>query len=258
MSRLIDKLTKIRQIEPQPMGFAVSKPTSEKPRMQLLASSASQTLGKLEDGLRSADAVIIKVTKSDDIEVIDKVCQEKDAYPSGGWLQFSDNKIMAKLKDTVCDFVVFNSDSPLITLEKDKMGRVLELDASLTEGLLRTANDLPVDAVLVSGLNRESPITFNHLMQIQRVAYLINKPILVEIPMDLSGEELQALWDTGIAGVIVELVDKKSVDKFTELREAIGKLSPAAALKRSRMRPVLPHLQTETPAPEQGGEEEDE
>jgi hypothetical protein len=258
MSRLIDKLTKIRRTEPQPMGFAIGKPAVEKPRMQLVASLTPRSLEKLAGDLSSADAMIIQVMKVDDAEAIDKACQAKDSAPAGGWLQAFDDATLTKLTDTACDFVVFPSDSPLISLKKDNMGRVLQIDTSLTDGLLRATNDLPVDAVLAASPEKECPLTFNHIMHIQRLVYLINKPILVEIPIDLTGVELQALWDTGISGVVMEVTDKKSADKFAELRETVGKLTPTAFIKRARMSPVLPHVQAETPPPRQDEEEEEE
>jgi hypothetical protein len=260
MSRFIDKLKHLCQVGPQPMGFMVSKASSEKPKMQLVACLATENLDKVSDGLNSADAALIVIAKSDDIGTLEKVCQLKDGVPGGGWLKASNGGTLKKVLNATCDFVVFPSSAPLTVTQKDKLGRVLELDASLNEGLLRTANDLPVDAILVSGKEAEISLTLNRLMLIQRLVYLVNKPILVSIPNSLTGVELQALWDMGISGVVVDVVDEKSAEKLVELRKAVEKLNPAAFCKKARLSAILPRLQPEAekPAEEEEGDEEDE
>jgi hypothetical protein len=260
MSRFIDKLTRIRQAEPQPMGFMAGKVSNEKPKMQLVAWLSAPNLDKVSDGLSSADAVAIELAKADDIDALDKVCQVKDGVPGGGWLKSIKGGTLKKALEVVCDFMVFPAAVPLTLTHKDKVGRVLELDATLGEGLLRTVNDLPVDAVLIADNLDESQLTLNQLMSIQRVIYLVNKPILISVPDGLNDAELQTLWDMGVSGVMIELNDEKSGKRLAELHKVVEKLNPAAFRKKARLSPVLPRLEAEPPKPqeEEGGEEEDE
>ncbi len=257
MSRLIDKLTKMRQSEPQPLGFMLGRGAAEKPKLQLIASVSVGNLDAVSSGLKPADSVIIEITKADDTGALEKVCQDKDVAPGGGWLKATNGGTLKKLMNTACDFAVFQPTAQLSVVHKDKIGRVLELDPSLSEGLLRAANELPVDAVLVSGKESENALTLNRLMLIQRLAYMVNKPILVPVLINSTEPELQALWDMGIGGVIVAVEDEKSIEKLSELRKAIDKLVPPAR-KKGKSTAILPRVQSEAPKPEEGEEEEED
>ena len=84
------------------------------------------------------------------------------------------------------------------------MGKILEVETALSEGLLAAVNKLPVDAVLIGG-EPESFLTWNHLMHFQRCANLLTKPMLASIPSNVTASELQALWGAGVDGVVVEV-----------------------------------------------------
>jgi hypothetical protein len=258
MSRFIDKLTRLNKVEPQPMGFLVNKSAAEKKRMQLVALVAAENAGELTAGLTSIDAALIEVTRSEDIEDLEKACQANNDVPGGGWLRTFDDKVLKKAVDAACDFWVYPADVPLSVTQKEETGRILEIDLSLSEGLLRTVSDLPVDAVLAAGKEDGISLTLGRFMYIQRLAYLVNKPILVRVPAITTPAELQALWDMGVSGVLIEVADEKSGEKLVELREAIDKLNPAAFRKRARMSAVLPRLQPEQPVPVKEEEEEEE
>ncbi len=262
MSRFIDKINKLRQVEPQPMGFMASVRTAEKSKMQLIASVSADNLDSLAEAVKKADAVIVGVTKADDSAALEKSCQLKDGVPSGGWYRNYSAATVKKILNTECDFVVFSAGAPLSVTQKEKLGRILELDLTMNEAMLRTVNDLPVDAVLVPGKDSEINLTISRLMQIQRAAYLGIKPVLAVAPDTATGEDLQTLLNMGVSGIVVEVVDEKSAAKLEELAKAIEKLDPAAFRKKSRMSAILPRMQPETPKPheeeEDGGGEEDE
>jgi hypothetical protein len=260
MSRLIEKFKHQRQTEPQPMGFAAfGKPAAEKPRLQLLAYLPAENQGYLSDLISSIDAALVALTRPEDLKSIEKICQTNEGIPAGGWIKFSGT---AALQQTVeasyCDFVIFPSSTLVTITSKEKMGRILELDPDLNDGLLRTVNDLPVDAVLISADWPEKALTLNRLMQVRRPVYLINKPLLVCIPGDLNTVDLQALWDMGISGVVVGPVDEKFSGKLADLRSKIDQLATPSLRKKERGSPILPHMQPETAALPEGGDEDEE
>jgi hypothetical protein len=257
MSRFIDKLMRMRQTESHPMGFMVGKASSEKLRMQLIVQVAPDDMEQVSSALSSADAVFVEITKAEDIDTLVKACRAKDGVPTGGWLKASSATVLKKITNAACDFIVFPAAAPLSAIPKDKVGRILELDNSLSDSLLRTVNDLPMEAVLISSKEDESPLIYSSLMLVQRLMYLVSKPVLVPVSSDISEADLQALWDTGVSGVVVKVRDEKTVAKLSELQTAIGKLQPPAYRKKSRVSATLPRLQPETPAPVEE-EEEDE
>lgn len=249
MSRLIEKLTNARKMEARSLGFAVNKPAAEKNRMQLVAGIAAGNPDKVSTALNSVDAALIEVEKGGDLKAVKKLCQAKDGLPAGGWLKVENNEILQDLSEVSCDFTVFPAASPVAITENEKVGRVMELDATIGEGLLRTVNDLPLDAVLVSGKGKENRLTLDRLMFIRRLAYIISKPILVSIPDTLSASELQSLWDMGVSGVFVEAVTEESAEKLGALRQAIEKLTPPSARKKEKMTAILPPGESGSPGP---------
>jgi hypothetical protein len=263
MSRLIDKLTSMRKAEPRSMGFAMNRPAVEKPKMQLIAGIAAGNPDKVSAALSPVDAVLIEVEKAGDLKAVKKLCQAKDGVPAGGWLKVNNDEILQDLTEGSCDFAVFLATSPVAVTDNEKIGRIMELDATIGEGLLRTVNDLPLDAVLVSGIGAENRMTLDRLMSIRRLTYIISKPILVSIPDSLSVSELQALWDMGVSGVFVESVNEESAGKLAALRQSIDKLTPPSDKKKGKTTAILPQMQAEAAAPQEDegdddGEEEDE
>jgi len=260
MSGLIEKLIKQRQAEPQPMGFAAfSRPAAEKPRLQLLVYLPAETQIYASDLINSADAVLVVMTRPDDIKSVEKVCQARGDMPVGGWIRFSDPSVSTQTGEASnCDFVIFPSSIPAIVTGKEKPGRIMELNPDLSEGLLRTVNDLPVDAVMVTPAWPGKNLTLSHLMQVRRLVLLINKPLLVSIPEDFSQPDLQSLWDMGVSGVTVGPADEKLAGKLPALRKQIEALAPSSLRKKERASPILPHIQPEMPAPPEGGEEEED
>lgn len=259
MSRLIDKLKRIHKIEPQPMGFMLGKPASEKPRMPLIAFIQSEKKVIIDAIPEQVSAVMVEISKADDLDTLDKVCHAGDKIIGGGWLRVSGGGTLKKAISSACDFMIFPPAAALNLIPKEKTGCIMELDATLGEGLLGTVNDLPVEAVIIYGKEIESPLTLNRLMQVQRVARMVRKPILMGISIAYSETEMQALWDAGISAAVVELNDEKSLEKLADLCKTIEKLTPPASLKKERIRPILPNIQAEPepPADDEGEEEEE-
>ena len=108
--------------------------------------------------------------------------------------------VLAALVEAGCDFVVIPAAGRIATTpQEEKVGRILQVESSMDDGLLRAANDLPVDAVLVTDTFEGSgPLVWHQLMIFQHLARLISKPLIVSIPADVNGEELKALWEAGV------------------------------------------------------------
>jgi hypothetical protein len=159
-----------------------------------------------------------------------------------------------------CDFVVFPAtNTPLAVLQNDEVGKILEVEASLNEGLLRAANELPIDAVLIVGEEREDYfLTWQHLMLFQRFADLLTKPLLVSIPSKVTAGELQALWEAGVDSVVVEVGAGQPQDRLKELRQIIDKLAFPSPRRREKVEALLPHIGREPDIATTEEEEEEE
>lgn len=262
MSRLINKLNRIRQDELRPIGFTLGKTPPQKTRLQLVAYLTADKWDRLSDRLNSVDAVLIEVNGENDISILEKACGNKNEVPVGGWLKTSNSETLKNATDSACDFLVFPGNVPLTVTREDKTGRILELDTSLNDRFLRTTSYLPIDAMLAFNRGDDNSLTLNRLMLFYHLVNMVNKPILVSIPDSITEDELQAICDTRIGGIVVELADKKSIERLAELYKVIEKLTPTppAFHKKVRGSALVPRIQPEPEktAQEDGGEEEDE
>jgi hypothetical protein len=258
MSKLIDKLSKLRQPEPQQIGFMTRSVPLAKPRLQVLAELDADNLEKFKEVLKTVDGLIVDTNKVDDLISIEKVCQANYPVAVGAWLKTNAAAILKKASVTESDFFVVPSNIPVTMTRKEKSGRILDIDVTLSEGTLRAAGELPLDAFIVTGKHLEMDMTINRLIFIQRLLLLVNKPVLVMIDNNLNSDELQSLWDIGVSGVVVEVADGKAAEKVAAISAMSEKLEMPAFRKKGKSSPILPRLQAEAPQPEQEEEEEED
>ena len=260
MSQLIDKLNQAAKAVPQPMGFRAAKPALTKPKILLIASLIqANNVGRLADYITGADAVLLPIAKlSPRATTLQKIAKAVSDIPWGGWLRDIGRREISPMMETGCDFVVFPAGTALTTPQDDEIGKILQVEASLAEGLLKAVNELPVDAVLIADEPEEAHfLTWHRLMLFQRFADLLTKPLLVTAPLNVSADELQVLWKTGVDGAVVEVGIGEPVGRLEELRKVIDKLT-FPARKRGKAEALLPHIGEETSPVTEAEEEEEE
>ena len=248
MSQFIDRLNRVSRVTPQAMGFRVTRLVPEKPRILLIASLAGAGAGGLANYVAGADAGLLRIPKlSPGAKTLKEISQAAPDIPWGGWLRDINEGGIKQMAKAGCDFVVFPAaNTPLALPQNDEVGKVLEVESSLSDGLLRTANELPVDAVLIaSGQEGEHFLTWHHLMLFQHFADLLTKPLLASTPPDVTANELLALWKAGVDGVVIEAEAGQPVDRLKELRQAIDKLVFPSQRKREKAEALLPHIDSE-------------
>jgi len=242
MSKFIDRLRQISQAETQPMGFRAGQPVSAKPRIQLVVSVAVEDINNLTDYTTGADAAILRISKSDSgTKTLQRIAEAEPELLWGVWP--GDNAKQTKqLAKSGCDFVVFPATSTsLATLQDDEVGKIVQVETSLSEGLLRAVDDLPVDAVLINNEQEgKYSLTWYHLMLFQRFTTLLTKPLLVVIPSKVTARELQALWEAGVDGVVVGTGAGQPADELKRLRRVIDGLSFPSQQKRKKREALLP------------------
>ena len=256
MSKFIDRLNQISRVAPQPIGFRAGASVSAKPKMLLVASLAGADVDQLAERVAGADAGLIAIAKASlAAKTFTRVTQAAPKIIWGGWLKDIAVKDVAPMAKAGGDFVVFPAATTPISIAQNKeLGKVLEVEASLGEGLLRAAGELPVDAVLINGGKKDS-LTWHHLMLFQRFAELLVKPLLVSVPAEVTAEELPSLWEAGVDGVVIEVGVGQAVDRIKNLREIIDKLTFPPQRKRKKAEALLPRV---VPVAETAAEEEEE
>ena len=227
----------------QPIGFRAER-VAPKPKILIIASLAQDNVDRLADYVAGADAGLLPISNlSSGIKTIKEMCQIVSDIPWGGWLRgIGRGGIKQKVKIEY-DFLVFPAaKTSLAILQNDKVGRILEAEASLSEGSLRAADELPVDAVLIAGEPaKDSFLTWHHLITFQRFASLLAKPLLVPVPSGVTANELQVLWRVGVDGVIVEVGGDHPVERLRELRQAVDKLTFPWRYKGVKEEALLPY-----------------
>ena len=249
MSRFIDKLNRLSRAESQPIGFRMTQAAPPTPKIQLVVTLAQESVESLADYVAGADAGLLRISKtSSGARSLQKISKLMPDIPWGGWLVGSGPGGIKQITGAGYDFVVFPAgDTPLAMLQNDEVGKILEVEASLGEGLLRAVNELPVDAVLIAGEQREGHfLTWQHLMLFQRFADLLTKPLLVSVPSNVTAGELQALWEAGADSVVVEIRAGQPQDRLKELRQVIDKLVFPSPRRRQKLEPLLPRTGRDT------------
>ena len=249
MSRFIDSLKKPSRSASQSIGFRATPSASPEPKIQLAASIAQESVESLADYLAGADAGLLRISNlSSGAQSLQKISQAVPDIPWGVWLQGTEPGEIHHLTGISCDFAVFPAtNTPLALPPNDEIGRILEVEASLNEGLLRAANELPVDAVLIAGEQREDYfLTWQHLMLFRRFADLLTKPLLVSTPSNVTASELQALWEAGVEGVVVAVTVGQPQDRLGELRQVIDRLTFPSSRRREKLEPLLPRISQES------------
>ncbi len=260
MSKFIDKLNQVSRVVPQSIGFGRAQPVPEKPKILLIASLAGASIGGLADYVVGADAGLLPIPKlSSGAKTLKEMSQAVPDIPWGGWLRNIDQGEIKQMAKAGCDFVVFPAtNTPLALLQNDEIGKILEVESSLSEGLLRAVNELPIDAVLIAGEQREGYfLTWHHLMLFQRFADLLTKPLLASIPSNVTANELQALWEAGVDGVIIEVGVGQPADRLKKLRQVIDKLAFPSPRKRKKVESLLPYIGSEASIVTEEDEEEE-
>ena len=247
MSRFIDKLNQVSKAMPQPMGFGAAQPVSPELKLLLIASLAQANVDGLAEHVAGADAGLLHISKlSSGAKTLQEICQVVSDIPWGVWLRDIDRGEIKQIVKVGCDFVVFPAaNTSLAILQDDEVGKILQVEASVGEGLLRAVDELPIDAVLIDGEQKgDYFLTWHHLMLFQRFADLLTKPLLVCIPSNVTANELQALGEAGVDGVIVEVGVGQPAGRLNELRQTIDKLT--FPLPRKPAKALLPYISRET------------
>lgn len=233
MSKLLDRLNQVSKGNAQPIGFKTAAAASKSSRMVLVAA--------LKDGntkvKEHADAALLGGTE--DTGKLRKIGESLGGLPWGVSCSQATEKQIAELKNVGCDFIVCHSTSaPLALLSDDELGRVVELDPSLPDGLVRSVSQLPVDAVIIGG---DTALSVQRLMVCQHISNLVAKPLMARVPSNVSKVELRELWEVGMSGAVVE-VGGDMKDALAAARQAIDALPPSRRKVSGRTEASLPYI----------------
>jgi hypothetical protein len=249
MSKFADKLQRVYRGSTPALGFR--KSAGEVIPQMLLVVSLSNANAKAAKAVAAADAAIVSSANLD-AEGFSQLSSAMGDVPLGLSLESVQQEEVIKLANSGCDFVVFDIKAPLEAVKKEGLGKILRIEASLDPWLARAVNGLPlsIDAVLVAG--GDSSITIERLLICQRLADLLDKPLLVTASPSVNSDELSSLCQAGVRGVVVS--GELTAKALSDLKKAIAGL-PQRAKPKTRGVAMLPRVNVE---PETVAEEEEE
>ncbi|MFH1002595.1 MAG: hypothetical protein V1780_00430 [Chloroflexota bacterium] len=256
MSRFIDELNQVVRAAPVPMGFSAGRSAVERKKMLLVASLAGDGVDIPAGHLSGADAGLLGINKlADGARALRQLGQLVPDLPWGGWLAGAVPGGLKPLLTAGADFVVFPASTPLSIIKDGAIGKILQVETSLGDGLLRAVGALPAEAVLMAGPGVGEALTWQYLMQVYRVAGLLPRPLLVPVPGDVNAAELGALGEAGVAGVVIGVAGQPE-GRLMELKQTIAGLS----FKRrwGREAALLPRLRPAGDTVADEGDEGDE
>jgi hypothetical protein len=259
MSRLIDKFQKAFKSSVQPMGFRAARAAAPEPSLLLIVSVTPDAMKN--DDISDAGIILINPEGSQvSVSSIQKLVKNLSDIPVGLYIEDAEEKEVAALAEAGCDFMVFPPSSRIVTpvSSEKKPGFILHVESSMDDSLLRAINSLPVDAVIAADTFEGGSLSWHKLMIFQHMANTMAKPLIINIPADITESEMKALFETGAEGMMVEASTLKD-GGLKKLQNMISKLPPRSARKRGKVDATLPRgggpVSTAPPDEE---EEEDE
>jgi len=254
MSKFTEKLQRVYRGVATPMGFRKSAEAEPPPLLviaNLTKASAAEAKAIAGAGI---DAAIVSGTGLG-AKGFGQLSRAMADVPLGLFLASAGKEEIAQSVSLGGDFVVFGLKTPLETVSKEGIGKLLMIEPSLDPGLVRAINELPltVDGVLVTG--EESSVTVERLLICQRFSDLLARPLLVAVDLSVTGAEISSLLQAGVNGLV--LPEKVPAEKFAELKKTIGSL-PKATKRKTKDTAFLPQLGGEVKAKAEAEEEEEE
>ena len=256
MSKFTDMLEKAGVQRPAPMGFGpASRQQTHIPQIVLVGQTTSAGLPtKAKVAKVEVDAFLVSLEKDDDA-TLDSIAGSLEQCVWGVRLGDLSAALVDRLREKGCDFLIFEAENTeAAVLAEDETGKIITVGPDVGEETARTIGEMPLDGALFSLEKGILPLTVGKLIDIQLVRSLVDKPLIMEAPADLGREELEALRNVGIAGLLMDL---SSPSTIAETRRAIEDL-PRSRSRPARREAILPVVPGERQAQTQGPGEEDD
>ncbi|MDY6892686.1 MAG: hypothetical protein SVO26_03085 [Chloroflexota bacterium] len=243
MSRLLEKLKHISDGGTQPIGFGVSASREKTPQMLIIADMPAGDSELATTATQAgADILLLNTESRGNKDTLARLSSTKLSVPWGVSLDTLTKEDSEQLVKTECDFIILNPDkTPATILDEDRIGKVLRMEPSSGGGLIRTANHLSIDAVLLPVANEgEASLSISQVMAYHRLIRGLSKHLIIALPSDLATSNLESFWSLGARGVVVDLTVGNPEQKISEVKEEIGKLPSRRRKSGEKGGPLLP------------------
>ena len=236
MSKLSDAIRRAGRPTPAPLGFGFGPKTAvaTPPTLLCIVRLDANEAGKAEDAAKKgADALIIE---GGDAGKVNDFAKKAPGLVLGVRPQKTERDQIAGLREAGADFVVLDAESGMAdSLLEENIGFVLLSRGDTDDTRLRILADLNLDALIPPP--PDGSLTIERLLELRRVSALGRTPLFVEVSADSEASPLQALRESGVAGVIVE---GSALGKLGKLRDAIASLPVRGKKREERSEATIP------------------
>jgi hypothetical protein len=186
-----------------------------------------------EAAKKGADAVIIE---GGDAGKVKDFAKKAPGLLLGVRPEKTERDQIASVREAGADFVVLDAESGMAdALLEENVGFVLLARPEIEDTRLRMLADLNLDALIPPP--PDGSLTIERLLELRRVSALGRTPLLLEVADDAGATSLQALRESGVAGVIIE---SSQLGKLEKLRETIAALPARGKRREERSEATIP------------------
>ena len=239
MSKFIERLQQVLKPPIQSMGFNTAKSEQARPKIQLVMDVAIAKSKTQPKELEKADALLVPISAVGVGKTI-----------SGVQLSKGDAEEVEKSIKAGVDFIILPASGEVLPSDQ-KIGKILQVEAAISDILLRTVSALPVDAVLLKEEENGLVLTWKRLMLIHRFSGLAGKPLLIEVLPTVAEIELQQIWEAGVSGIIVKTDAEQAETVALNLRNIIDKLTFPSKRKQEKSMAIVPHIESVAEEPKE-------
>ena len=256
MSKFLDRLEKIRDGAPAPLGFGLGARAEKLPGMALVglvsSGNAAQAQALAE---KRPDGVLLDGAKS--ASVLKKLKKSLSAVSWGVRVASMNEAEAQAYQDLGCDLLAFPlQDVSMIAVASDKLARILCIEPNLEERDLLAISSLPVDVMLLSMDDVSSPWTLQDLATVGLVRSYVGQHLLLKVSGGPTRKELEVLRDIGVQGLVVD-VGQVTPEALDELKTALLEM-PKPKHHGERTRALLPSAGFAVPQPHLPQRKEDD
>jgi hypothetical protein len=160
MSEFVKKLNQVPRGAGRVLGFGAAGKAKTPPMMLITSLSQADTEMVMLAVSGKADTVLFDIKDpAGQGDSLSRVVASLGKLPWGVRLPKADTEGMNRLAKAGCDFVVLGPETAAGVLHEREMGKVLEVNMSLNDGMIRAIGRLSVDVLLLAKDNQSGPLT---------------------------------------------------------------------------------------------------
>ena len=207
MSKLLDLLERIRDGSPAPLGFGAAR-TETLPGMALVGR-VPRPGRRRPRGLTRAAAAQLDAALVDDAAGPEYLQDLGGLLPDVAWgprTPALTPEEAPACRQAGADLMAFTLAGAAAALAgQDDLARLLSLSPDLADRELRAVAALPVDAFILDLKEVTGPWTLADLVRVGSISRRVDKYVLVEVSLPPVAADLEALRDTGVSGLVVDI-----------------------------------------------------